>query len=311
MSRIRGREVAVLGVGLVAAIAVGWWWVQEIGGESGTVAADERAGVTAGEALREGVQSVEVEGLNVDLDAPSSAKAGEMVSIRVRVRDDRGVLEGPVMLDLGDGSGYVGGAFGRAQTEVAGDAVCDEIEGRAEEPGTTRVERSYQHAYRHPGSYVIRAVVGTGSGCGGEEVEAEAEEVTREIVIGGTRTATSNGPREPRVQIGKPYGIRGSNSVVIDVAGSDDDGFVRRLEVDWGDGTKPEVFGRGLDECESSGDTWPRSTYSTGEIHHQYKERGQYDVTVTATSVGCDGAYGQVATGSRRVSYPPAVKLPE
>ena len=82
----------------------------------------------------------------------------------------------------------------------------------------------------------------------------------------------------------------------------DDDGFVDRLVVDWGDGSATETY-RNPQPCKTTLSGWPAGSYTilplwmgVGPVTHRYADGRSYTVTVTAISTACD------RTGEQRVS---------
>jgi len=85
---------------------------------------------------------------------------------------------------------------------------------------------------------------------------------------------------------------------------ADDDGYLTRLVVDWGNGTAPttvagsgDVDGKGI--CYMSKAGWPNGT-SLSTPHpspyHRFAKPGTYTQTLTAFSTGCDGKQQQRAS---------------
>lgn len=159
-----------------------------------------------------------------------------------------------------------------------------------------------RHAYRTPGSYAIRVQVITGQ-C--QKTDAETIVVQGEISV--RRGATpSNGPLPPTVHIEDRrhlYENRASLEAIFYLGGGDEDGYVRRVVVDWGDGKSETLVAAPLSECEELPGQWP-STYLTGrEAHHVYAP-GTYILTVTVTSFGCDGFEVQSQSGEFELKSP-------
>lgn len=154
-----------------------------------------------------------------------------------------------------------------------------------------------EHAYRKAGTYTVSAHAEEITSC---EVTATANDAARIDVAQGADV--SNGPYQPTggakivakstEQPGSGLFAKPTYLVRGVVAGSDRDGWVDRITVDWGDGTNPEAYEYGTDGCEDTPTTWPDSSRKT-EIQHSYAQQGPYVVTVTIRSVGCDGEDAQ------------------
>jgi len=125
-------------------------------------------------------------------------------------------------------------------------------------------------------------------------------------------SSTGQGPARPDIWMARS-GFIGENgqpahqgdrswAAVVAIA-KDDDGWVRSAKLDWGDGTKPQVFASGM-ICRPTVTGWPGGTQiafgavGSGEGVHHYANPGTYTVTVTAVSTGCDGTVTQTGTGT-------------
>lgn len=125
-------------------------------------------------------------------------------------------------------------------------------------------------------------------------------------------SSTGQGPARPDVWIART-GYMGENgqpahqgdrswAAVVAIA-KDDDGWVRSAKLDWGDGTKPQVYASGM-TCRPTVTGWPGGTQiafgavGSGEGVHHYANPGTYTVTVTAVSTGCDDTVTQTGTGT-------------
>ena len=75
---------------------------------------------------------------------------------------------------------------------------------------------------------------------------------------------------------------------------TDDDGYITKLIVDWGDGTTDSFPGDG-GPCQEAADGWPAGTEAMlpGEPnppYHHYRSYGSFRVTLTAVSTACNGS---------------------
>jgi hypothetical protein len=83
----------------------------------------------------------------------------------------------------------------------------------------------------------------------------------------------------------------------------DGDGWLRPLELDWGDGSPPQVFPEWPRDlaCQPTLSGWPlptQLTMATGSAIHEYAAPGTYTVTLTAVSTACDGSERQSGQAS-------------
>lgn len=246
------------------------------------------------------------EGLQVELIAPQRVRTAEVLELRVRVTDDRGEFGGAA-LRFGDGHEAGGLPF---------DLVCSQTvrEEPVEPPATEEIVERW--SYRAVGTYTIEVEVVSG-GC---VAESENERASIVVVVEPGDTP-SNGPLTPTAYIGHEYLVTDwmiedhgyapgqLGEVVTDFVGQDLDGFVSRLEVDWGDGSEMLVLEANRDACTEGPNRWPQGLIrgsSTGPPpSHRYAEEGIYTVRVRTVSVGCDGSEAQEATDERTISFPP------
>lgn len=229
-------------------------------------------------------------GLELVLTTVSSIEAGRRFELTMEVRDDAGDSHG-FHVDFGDGQEWGG---------VPMDLVCmGRMKGEKPHEPPSRDSETLTHSYPESGTYEV--LVETFSG--GCQVDHETARLWAEIEVTGAAGA-SNGPQPPRAKIGHAYYTNGDPSILVtDIGGYDDDGFVSRVEVDWGDGSAPETFTRPLSECEQDRG-WPTGWFSD-MLDHVYPEPGLYEVAIEVTSVGCDGEDAQTDTESRVLRYPP------
>lgn len=149
----------------------------------------------------------------------------------------------------------------------------------------------FQVAFRVTGQH--HHIIDMG-GCGGSGDEPEVFWPLDFTVSGGQ--APSNGPRVPTFDPSFTKQVQSSDPGVVDLIAltTDEDGVVDQLTIDWGDGSSPTVVDIAIDPdvearaCDSSAEYY-RSNGSF-ERTHSYATSGQHDVTVTAHSVGCNGA---------------------
>ena len=229
-------------------------------------------------------------GLQIELRGPEKVSGGELFDISYTVTDDEGELRG-VMIEWGDGKTWGG---------MPMDLVCDSVAGD-EKPSEEATDKSEQmtHAYRQPRTYEVTVSAYTG-GC-----FAHWDRAAVSFEIEATDTgAELNGPMEPRAKIGHAYYTGGNPSVLVsDIGGYDEDGFVQRIEIDWGDGSS-EVMERPWESCDAEGANYPGGWFSEPR-EHAYEEPGGYEVAITVESAGCDGETVQTDSASRTLEFPP------
>jgi hypothetical protein len=179
--------------------------------------------------------------------------------------------------------------------------------GTASCPRTTHLNGSFNHRYASPGSYPVHVTVTSGD-C------AETEKVTREahVTVTGSEPTSSptssathtNGPSQPAAGANDRNGDNAAN-VYLNATGSDADGFVRRIAVDWGDGSTDSVSEWSTSSCtNASGSDHPGPTHHDANVSHHYAEAGAHTVTITVTSVACEGSHSQTGTSTRSVTAP-------
>lgn len=161
----------------------------------------------------------------------------------------------------------------------------------------------YSTIYNQAGRYEFLAGAMSGSSCRNQG------DIYAYIDI-GPGTSTGQGPDLPVVKVDSSTpapGHEGDPSyVTLWGQGTDDDGFVRRIVVDWGDGTSTTFPGEG--DCQRGSDGWPAPSeadvpYDPPPVHH-YKSHGDFRITLTAVSTACDGSDIQHGHASMTWSNP-------
>lgn len=122
-----------------------------------------------------------------------------------------------------------------------------------------------------------------------------------------TTVIQANGPARPSVRVTPdPARFRPEDPEVAIVARvADEDGYVNRIDIDWNDGSAPTVVEYPLSACSI-----PSRPASVTQAH-TFEAAGTYNVTVTVTSVNCDGSGQQQAIDVMDVTTAgPAVGAP-
>lgn len=157
----------------------------------------------------------------------------------------------------------------------------------------------YTHTYAAPGTYTFQATVSVWDPCDQTLGQIVA---TQSIVVAANEQALTNGSTPPHVDVlafplpGDPGEVTIPGTARIQVAASDEDGFVAGLSIDWGDGSELTRSSEPFGSCTVGQNGWPTAG-SSGPIGfaHDYAVTGTYSVTVVATSTGCGGADPQDA----------------
>jgi hypothetical protein len=114
----------------------------------------------------------------------------------------------------------------------------------------------------------------------------------------GPGKSTAQGPALPQVTVDQSTRPPGHDEDYswVSMAGQvlEDDGWIRSVTLDWGDGSPTLPLGGALGptECQSTLAGWPapsRMVIFTGKAVHHYAAPGSYMITVTAVSTACDG----------------------
>jgi hypothetical protein len=231
---------------------------------------------------------------SVDVSATRVAVA-DVVRFAVTMEDEAGsVLR--VGVDYGDGTPtgvpaptHVDCAPGSSGAGAAGDA-----------PAHKQV--TFEHAYRVAGATQPRLIVRS-DGCNRAERSLEATGTVTVIAAAAGVTVPTNGPLPPTVAVDRD--ANDGTAMRIVVAATDLDGYVQRVEVDWGDGTATEVRSFALDQCADDPHFW-RPSQQSATLDHTYASPGPHTVVVRAVSSGCTNADLQRGTGRLDVGAAPS-----
>lgn len=186
--------------------------------------------------------------------------------------------------------------YGDGGTTKSDTGYCSYGNSRPTATGTTR---AMSHAYNKAGRWEF-ALNASSTTCG-DNMAYGSLYGWIEVAAG---VATSQGPTPPAITVGRyapaPHSDDPSYATVYAQAW-DDDGYIARLVVDYGDGATQEFPGDGMG-CRPTSGGWPAASRawlpSNPPPTHQYSAPGTYKVTVTAFSQGCDGRDVQTASGS-------------
>lgn len=239
------------------------------------------------------------DGLRAEIEvADTVVAAGKPVTLHVRARDTDGAPY--VSWDWGDGTSARGGHFGFLCQDV-----FDGPPPSSPPPYAGRYDQPTTRAWRTPGRYVVRATVVSDNPC---NAKTPREQVTLEVPVEITAGDSSgNGPAEPAGNVTvERREDTGALTGVAAVHAGDADGWVGRVVVDWGDGTKPQTVRTGEPCDDRDGRAYPSSQVDALHVEHEYAEDDEYEVKVTLVSTGCDGRDAQLVEVTDAFNDPPA-----
>jgi len=220
------------------------------------------------------------------------------VQFKLHITDGRGAWS-KILIDYGDGSpGWGQGRSPLCVGPTPGQPAPPEAAAHGSDDTF-----DFQHAYRRPGAFTAKAHVETTNYCSPDPA-TEVRDVTVTVnVLPGPEP--SNGPSQPSGFLDQTSGSGKDPAFAYTYyTAGDDDGYVSRVSLDWGDGTAPDVIDYPLTDCHDPGTYWPRSLTRSHDGSHQYAGPGTYTARLTVTSVGCDGKDQQTSTTEARVTYP-------
>ncbi|MER3452945.1 MAG: hypothetical protein C4344_04635 [Acidimicrobiia bacterium] len=214
------------------------------------------------------------------------ATAGSLTEISVTTYEPTG-FRGLVTVDFGDGSttnSYV--------EFYPGLKPC--------QGGSAFSQFLFQHAYRVPGTYSVEIAL---ERCRSREV-VKAAPVRVSVDPPADGVLPSNGPREPGVSGLSGATPEADGTVRLNVGASDRDGFIRTINVDWGDGSSPTEVSWPLRDCHDTPTSYPKDSRVATRVEHRYPTPGTFRITLTAISTGCDGESPQIARQDGEVTIP-------
>ena len=114
--------------------------------------------------------------------------------------------------------------------------------------------------------------------------------------------SVGNGDLPPSASLTESIGWGGTD-VRVEANGTDDDGWISELRIDWGDNSTPTTITRN-EACAPGPSGWPMNAGYTEAATHTYPAPGEYTATLTVTSTACDGTRAQTASSSNLVVFP-------
>lgn len=212
---------------------------------------------------------------------PGDPATATEATLTVRATDDAGrpVVQNP---DWGDGSP----ARGYRPPDSCG------------EPADA--ERTFRHAWRHPGPVVVAVRVGSPA-CDAVDADAPDESVTVRLPFDvQPGKATTNGPDVPD-GAGLVVRYDAEDGASVEGVAVDADGHLS-WGVDWGDGGYRPVQPNG--PCDDGDGRRYPATDAPVHAYHGYAAPGTYTVTITLVSTGCGGADEQRTVIRHTVEVP-------
>jgi hypothetical protein len=222
------------------------------------------------------------------------ARSGGYAAVEVRSENLGG--PGVYTVDFGDGS---------TGLEVEQHDGCGGLR-----PGE-RDTQMVRHAYRYPGTWTVTARFVPRC----EDVPLVPIEGTGAVTV-TAGTARSNGPFVPlsmpfaldchaaATPAGQPRPPSRTMACFPDY--HDEDGYLTRAVVRWGDGSRDTVLAFPLSRCTDPANHWPATDVDPDGplwgVRHRYPRTGSFRAFVTVTTAGCDGRDRQTRTASTRLT---------
>lgn len=218
----------------------------------------------------------------------TSLRVADIARFVLTVEDEAGSML-RVAIDYGDGTptgvpapGHIDCAPGTGATGSDGKGATDRA----------RKQVTFEHAYRRAVAVAVtpRLVVRS-EGCGRPD---RALEATGDITVrAATGAIPTNGPLRPTLAVAQTSRgsatSAGDKAVSVVVTGTDLDGYIQRVEIDWGDGSAPAVETVALGDCRDDPRFWAPSQ-RTATFDHTYATPGEHAVVARVISSGCAGA---------------------
>lgn len=224
---------------------------------------------------------------------PAVPRAGEPVTFVVEASTPAGLCCN-LMLEHGDGSE---GAY--PPRPGLGPLDCARLD-----PKANSVRGEITHVYNKGGRWNFSLSARTGTACTPSNPPAAYGSLDGTLQVeGGSSAATAQGPARPEIRPASvyPYAPR---VITLGATAKDDDGYIDRLVVDWGDGSATQTY-KNPQPCKPTPGGWPGGTYTilplwmgVGPVTHRYADDSPHTVTVTVVSTGCDGSTEQRTSGT-------------
>ncbi len=225
--------------------------------------------------------------------SPASPRAGETVTFVAEAAMPGGTLCCGFTLQTGDG----GGANSPPAAAVGEPTRCSD-----QEPKSSSVRAELRHVYNKVGRWNFSLTARSGGVCSPSASAYGSLDGTVEIG-GGASGPTAQGPSRPTVRPASSYPYA-PNVINLTADARDDDGYVDRLIVDWGDGAATETY-TNPQPCTTMASGWPAGSYTflplwmgVGPVAHRYPDATPRTVTVTVVSTACDRTAEQRVSGT-------------
>jgi hypothetical protein len=245
------------------------------------------------------VETVESSTGDIELDVvsvhPASPAPGEVIEIVINARAS-GLLHQQVV-SFGDGRSI--------QLDLG--TGCDSWGDYSEPPpppvGPTEELGTITTTYAAPGEYSVSIEVEAYAECSqqGQGTGTQMGRLTVPVSV-TDGPVVGNGDMPPSATLTESIGWGGTD-VRVEATGTDNDGWISELRIDWGDGSTPTTIIRN-EACAPGPGGWPMNPSYTEAATHTYPASGEYTARLTVISTACDGTQMQTASGSNNVVFP-------
>lgn len=214
------------------------------------------------------------DGLRVTVDVkPPELKTADILTLRITARDSDGG-------ELGINVHWEPDRGGTVRTHND----CYKDQPRPTEPSVRTKDATF--SYRQPGIVPI-AVTVDATYCPEWELKEKTVKVQGKVTV-GPGLVLSNGPLPLELRAKVLEEDTTASTTAIGVWATERDGFIHTVEVDWGDGSAPEVVATPLAQCVDPITTWPGPARFDRVLLHDYPVGGHV-ARVTVKSSGCKG----------------------
>ena len=169
-----------------------------------------------------------------------------------------------------------------------------------EQPGPGSAD--FTHVYNQPGTWEFSFQASTRC----ENIRYSDLHGYVDVAPGMSR---SQGPELPKAFISEaraPSDPIDRSTVKVWAKGTDEDGYITRIVIDFGDGTPAVTRAGEPNACRLTPSGWPAASWAfTVEPFptHHYSAPGTYTVSATIVSAGCDGSEEQTSTATMAYSW--------